>query len=58
MPGSRLEVFAGAGHFPYLDDPVRFASVLDAWLTGTAAAELEPETLRERLRAGAPARAA
>ena len=24
MPGSRLEVFAGAGHFPYLDDPVRF----------------------------------
>ena len=58
MPGSRLEVFAGAGHFPYLDDPVRFASVLDAWLTGTEAAELEPETLRERLRAGAPARAA
>ena len=58
MPGSRLEVFAGAGHFPYLDDPVRFASVLDAWLTGTEAAELEPETLRERLRAGAPARRA
>jgi pimeloyl-ACP methyl ester carboxylesterase len=58
MPGSRLEVFAGAGHFPYLDDPVRFASVLHAWLTGTTAAELEPETLRERLLAGAPARAA
>src|SRR5215211_3005084 len=32
MPGSRLEVFAGAGHFPHLDDPARFAGVLRDWI--------------------------
>jgi pimeloyl-ACP methyl ester carboxylesterase len=28
IPGSRLEVFPDAGHFPHLSDPVRFATVL------------------------------
>ena len=28
MPGSRLEIFEGAGHFPHLDEPVRFARTL------------------------------
>jgi len=28
IKGSRLEVFSGAGHFPYLDCPFRFVSVL------------------------------
>jgi pimeloyl-ACP methyl ester carboxylesterase len=28
MPGSRLEIFDDAGHFPQLEDPVRFARVL------------------------------
>lgn len=28
IPGSRLEVFENAGHFPHLDDPERFARVL------------------------------
>src|SRR3954454_5175643 len=28
MPGSRLEVFPDAGHFPFNDDPSRFAAVL------------------------------
>ena len=27
MPGSRLEVFADAGHCPHLDEPSRFADV-------------------------------
>ena len=28
MPGSRVELFEGAGHFPHLDEPERFAEVL------------------------------
>ena len=28
MPGSQLEVFAGAGHFPHHDDPARFAAAI------------------------------
>jgi pimeloyl-ACP methyl ester carboxylesterase len=42
MPGSRLEVFAGAGHFPHREEPARFASVLERFV-----AETEPATLAE-----------
>jgi hypothetical protein len=28
VPGSRLEVFPDAGHFPHLDDPIRFVRVM------------------------------
>jgi pimeloyl-ACP methyl ester carboxylesterase len=28
IPGSRVEIFATAGHFPHLDDPDRFLRVL------------------------------
>ena len=28
MPGSRLEVFDGAGHFPHLDEPLRFSRLM------------------------------
>ena len=28
MPGSRLELFEDAGHFPHLDDPLRFSASL------------------------------
>jgi pimeloyl-ACP methyl ester carboxylesterase len=52
MPGSRLEVFAEAGHFPHLDDPIRFAAVLARFLAETEPADLGAEVLRERLRAG------
>jgi pimeloyl-ACP methyl ester carboxylesterase len=53
MPGSRLAVFERAGHFPMLDDPRRCAELLRAFVAGSAPAELDAETLRERLRAGA-----
>lgn len=29
LPGSRLVVFGGAGHEPHVDDPVRFAELVD-----------------------------
>jgi pimeloyl-ACP methyl ester carboxylesterase len=47
MPGSRLELFEHAGHFPHLDDPVRFAQVLKAFLAETEPAQLEAGMMRE-----------
>ncbi len=34
FPGSRVELFEGAGHFPHLDDPERFVAVLRDFLAG------------------------
>jgi pimeloyl-ACP methyl ester carboxylesterase len=50
VPGSRLEVFERAGHFPHCEEPVRFARVLLDFVQTTDPANLEPATLRERLR--------
>jgi pimeloyl-ACP methyl ester carboxylesterase len=54
MPGSRLELFAGSGHFPHMDDSVRFVETLRDFLSSTAPARLDPETLRSSLLEGAP----
>jgi pimeloyl-ACP methyl ester carboxylesterase len=51
MPGSRLEVFDASGHFPHMDDTFRFVTVLEDFLTTTEPARLDPESLRDRLRA-------
>ena len=40
MPGSRLEVFAGAGHMPHHADPERFAATLLDFCATTDAAAL------------------
>ena len=42
LPGSRLEVFAGAGHFPQVDDPGRFAAVVSDFVATTADRVLDP----------------
>jgi pimeloyl-ACP methyl ester carboxylesterase len=34
IAASRVELFEGAGHFPHLDDPERFAQVLRAFIAG------------------------
>lgn len=52
IPGSRLEIFARAGHFPYRDDPRRFAQVLLDFIASTEAATVDEQTWRERLRSG------
>jgi pimeloyl-ACP methyl ester carboxylesterase len=54
MPGSHLEVFDEAGHFPMLAEPVRFARVLRRFIESTEAADLTVDDLRERVLAGAP----
>jgi pimeloyl-ACP methyl ester carboxylesterase len=58
VPSSRLEIFERAGHFPQLDDPVRFARILLDFIDGTEPAELDftdddLADLRRRLLAGA-----
>jgi len=47
MPGSHLELFDDAGHFPHLDDPLRFARVLSHFLAETKAAKLDTREMRE-----------
>jgi pimeloyl-ACP methyl ester carboxylesterase len=49
MPGSRLEVFDDAGHFPQLDEPVRFARTLQDFLDSTEPADVDADSLRARL---------
>jgi pimeloyl-ACP methyl ester carboxylesterase len=41
MPGSRLEVFDEAGHFPHLEEPIRFARVLSDFMESTEPARFE-----------------
>ena len=54
MPGSRLEVFDGAGHFPHHFDPERFSAVLRDFLTTTKPASYASNEWRELLRRGRP----
>jgi pimeloyl-ACP methyl ester carboxylesterase len=54
MPGSHLELFEEAGHFPQLDDPIRFARALAGFLAETAPAKLETEEMRELVLARDP----
>jgi pimeloyl-ACP methyl ester carboxylesterase len=55
MPGSRLEVFAGAGHFPHHDDAPRFLAVLRDFLASTAPAAYSADQWRALLRGDPPA---
>jgi pimeloyl-ACP methyl ester carboxylesterase len=54
MPGSRLEVFEGAGHFPHLSDGPRFLSLVRDFLATTAPASYGTEEWRDALRRGRP----
>ncbi len=50
MPGSRMEEFPGAGHFPFNDDPQRFAAVLGHFVATTEPATHDEARLEARLR--------
>jgi pimeloyl-ACP methyl ester carboxylesterase len=52
MPGSRLEIFAGAGHMPHVDHPNRFISTLLDFIEDTEPSSITPERWREVLRSG------
>lgn len=52
MPGSRLEVFEGSGHFPFHDDPERFVAVVERFIDATEPARYDQDRLRTLLRSG------
>ncbi len=52
MPHSRLEVFPGAGHFPFNDDPERFVEILNHFIASTPPADLSGERIEALLRRG------
>jgi pimeloyl-ACP methyl ester carboxylesterase len=52
VPGSRLEIFPGAGHFPHLDDPLRFVRVLTDFMRTTEPASVNPGRWTALLRSG------
>lgn len=49
MPGSRLEIFEGAGHYPHCENPERFVEVLVDFIETTEPAHLSEVHLRELL---------
>ncbi|MDJ0361474.1 alpha/beta hydrolase [Rhodococcus sp. H29-C3] len=52
MPGSRLSVFRGAGHFPFRDDPMRFLHVLEEFFASTPCLEFDETRWRNFLITG------
>ena len=54
MPHSRFEVFPGAGHFPFNDDPQRFVDVLTEFIATTEPARFDEEQIRALLRREKP----
>jgi pimeloyl-ACP methyl ester carboxylesterase len=50
IPGSRLEIFEGAGHLPQLDDPARFVRVVDDFMESTEPSAFSVERWTEMLR--------
>jgi pimeloyl-ACP methyl ester carboxylesterase len=58
LPGSRLEVFEEAGHFPHRQDPDRFIAVLRRFLEETEPASYDRDHWRQLLCDGSPTRLA
>ncbi|UOY00265.1 alpha/beta fold hydrolase [Blastococcus sp. PRF04-17] len=49
VPGARIEVFEGAGHWPHLDEPERFASLLLDFIATTEPASHDLDSWRRLL---------
>jgi pimeloyl-ACP methyl ester carboxylesterase len=49
MPGSRLELFPDAGHFPFNDDPDRFVTLMREFIAETEEADLDEDHVRRLL---------
>jgi pimeloyl-ACP methyl ester carboxylesterase len=52
MPGSRLEIFEDAGHFPFRSDPARFVGLLEDFCASTEPSTWSVDQWRELLRNG------
>jgi pimeloyl-ACP methyl ester carboxylesterase len=53
VPSSRLELFPDAGHFPHLDDPLRFVRLLIEFIETSKPARVDAGRWSELLRGGA-----
>jgi alpha-beta hydrolase superfamily lysophospholipase len=51
IPGSRLEIFTGVGHFPHCEDPARFVRVVREFIEVTQASAMSERLWREQFRA-------
>ncbi len=49
LPDSRLEIFEGAGHFPHVEHPQRFAHLLREFLITTTPAEVDTQSIQRQL---------
>jgi pimeloyl-ACP methyl ester carboxylesterase len=49
MPGSRLEIFEGVGHFPQVEVPAQFVAVLNGFIATTEPAHIDAEARRSLL---------
>lgn len=54
FPGSRIEIFAGAGHFPHHFDPTRFVELILSFIEETEPAVFDPLRWQRTLRRGRP----
>jgi pimeloyl-ACP methyl ester carboxylesterase len=52
IPNSRLEVMEGVGHYPHVEEPVRFVEILRDFLRTTEPSKFNPEELLDLLRQG------
>ena len=50
LPGSRLEIFDGAGHMPQVEQPLRFVTVLERFLDQTEPASFDRDEWLARLK--------
>ena len=55
IPGSRLEIIEGSGHFPHVEAPERFLEVLIDFLETTTAANVDVAGLQDLLQRRATA---
>lgn len=55
IPGSALEVFERSGHFPHMDEPQRFARVLQSFLDSTDPVPVDRAQIRARMARGSKA---
>ncbi len=46
IPGSRLEIFSGAGHYPYLEDPELFAAIFLDFVQTTRPRQVTAHAMR------------
>ncbi|MFT4201661.1 alpha/beta fold hydrolase [Gordonia sp. (in: high G+C Gram-positive bacteria)] len=52
IPDSRLETFEGCGHFPFRDEPDRFAALIDDFIATTLPGTFDPHRWRAMLLSG------